>query len=126
MGGDGTFTNRSDQSGLADLKFSTSCAWADVDNDGFLDLYIANYADYNPQQDKRCDVRGIWVYCGPRAYPPISDSFYHNNRNGTFSDWLSESGLNVESTAHGLGVTFADYDNDADLDLYVANDQDAN
>ena len=124
--GDGTFTNRSDQSGLADLKFSTSCAWADVDNDGFLDLYVANYADYNPQQDKRCDVRGTWVYCGPRAYPPISDSFYHNNRNGTFSDWLSESGLNVESTAHGLGVTFADYDNDADLDLYVANDQDAN
>jgi len=124
--GDGTFSNHSDQAGLSDSKWGASCAFADVDNDGFLDLYISNYADYHLNQDKKCDVRGVWVYCGPRAYPPSEDSFYHNNGDGTFSDWLLKSGLAVDSAGHGLGVTFADFDNDNDMDLYVANDQDAN
>ncbi|MBI1929913.1 VCBS repeat-containing protein [Candidatus Poribacteria bacterium] len=83
--GDGTFTDVSVKAGVANGQWGTSCAFADVDNDGFLDLYIANYADYAIEKDKRCYVRGIWTYCGPRAYPPARDVFYHNNGNGTGS-----------------------------------------
>ena len=124
--GDGTFTDVSVKAGVANGQWGTSCAFADVDNDGFLDLYIANYADYAIEKDKRCYVRGIWTYCGPRAYPPARDVFYHNNGDGTFSDWSEKCGFWSVPPAHGLGVAFGDYNDDGAPDLYVANDQDAN
>ena len=114
------------QSGVANSQWGTSCAFADVDNDGNLDLYITNYADYAVKNDKKCYVRGIWQYCGPRAYPPDTDIFYHNNGNGIFTDLTEKSGFLDVPACHGLGVAFGDYDNDGDQDLYVANDQDPN
>ena len=124
--GDGTFIDVSMNSGVANSRWGTSCAFADVDNDGYLDLYITNYADYAVENDKKCYVRGIWQYCGPRAYPPDTDTFYHNNGNGTFTDLTEESGFLNVPACHGLGVSFGDYDNDGDQDLYIANDQDPN
>ena len=124
--GKGTFIDVSMQSGVANSQWGTSCAFADVDNDGNLDLYITNYADYAVKNDKKCYVRGIWQYCGPRAYPPDTDIFYHNNGNGIFTDLTEKSGFLDVPACHGLGVAFGDYDNDGDQDLYVANDQDPN
>ena len=124
--GDGTFVEVSVNAGVANTQWGTSCAFADVDNDSFLDLYIANYADYVVEKDKRCVIRGIWQYCGPGAYPPDSDVLYHNNGDGTFTDFSKKSEVLNVPAYHGLGVAFADYDNDGDQDLYVANDQDAN
>ena len=124
--GDGTFIDVSMNSGVANSRWGTSCAFADVDNDSYLDLYITNYADYAVENDKKCYVRGIWQYCGPRAYPPDTDTFYHNNGNGTFTDLTEESGFLNVPACHGLGVSFGDYDNDGDQDLYIANDQDPN
>ena len=124
--GDGTFIDVSMNSGVANSRWGTSCAFADVDNDGYLDLYITNYADYAVENDKKCYVRGIWQYCGPRAYPPDTDTFYHNNGDGTFIDLTEESGFLNVPACHGLGVSFGDYDNDGDQDLYIANDQDPN
>ena len=71
--GNGTFSDVSLQAGVANARWGTSCAFADLDQDGFLDLYVANYADYAIDRDRRCEVRGIWQYCGPRAYPPAAD-----------------------------------------------------
>jgi len=124
--GKGTFTDVSTKSGAANSQWGTSCAFADVDNDGNLDLYITNYADYTVENDKKCYIRGIWQYCGPRSYPPDTDVFYHNNGNGTFTDLTEKSGFLNVPACHGLGVAFSDYDNDGDQDLYVANDQDPN
>ena len=124
--GDGTFEDVSVNAGVANTQWGTSCAFADVDNDGFLDLYIANYAAYAIERDKRCVIRGIWQYCGPGTYPPDTDILYHNSGNGTFTDFSNSSGILNVPAYHGLGVAFADYDNDGDQDIYVANDQDAN
>ncbi len=124
--GDGTFTDISKQAGVGNPNWGTSCVFADIDNDGFLDLYIANYAIYDPKKDKQCNERGIHVYCGPHAYPAIHDTLYKNNKDGTFSDISTFSRPKGLAPMHGLGVTFGDYDNDGDMDLYVANDQDPN
>ena len=124
--GDGTFTDVTTHAKVGNPNWGTSCAFADVDNDGHLDLYVANYAAYTPENDRRCEERGVHVYCGPHAYPAVHDTFYKNNGDGTFTDASTlyrPSGLTPQ---HGLGVTFGDYDADGNIDLYVANDQDPN
>jgi len=118
--GDATFTDIAQAANVADTKWGTSCAFAELDNDGFLELYITNYADYSPLTDKPCERQGISVYCGPRSYPPQTDSLYHNNGDGTFTE---QHGFANVSAAHGLGVAIGDIDNDGDADIYVANDQ---
>ena len=124
--GNGTFTDVTAHAGVGNLNWGTSCAFADVDNDGHLDLYVANYAIYTPENDIRCEERGVHVYCGPHAYPPVHDTFYKNNGDGTFADMSNLYRPPDLQPQHGLGVTFGDYDTDGDLDLYVANDQDPN
>ena len=124
--GDGTFTDVTKQAKVANPNWGTSCAFADIDNDGNLDLYVTNYAAYHPKADKRCEERGVHVYCGPHAYPAVHDTFYRNNGDGTFTDMSAVYRPSDLIPQHGLGVTFGDYDNDGDIDLYVANDQDPN
>ena len=52
----------------------------------------------------------------------ISDKFFHNNGDGTFTDWTDKSGIK-KNQGKGLGVVPGDYDNDGDMDFYVANDK---
>ena len=59
--------------------------------------------------------------CGPRGLKGATDVFYRNKGNETFSDETQTRGLNAPAY-YGLGVSTADYDNDGDLDLFVAND----
>ena len=124
--GDSTFTDVTTHAQVNNPNWSTSCAFADVDNDGHLDLYVANYAAYAPENDIRCEERGVHVYCGPHAYPAVHDTFYKNNGDGTFTDMSVLYRPSDLMPQHGLGVTFGDYDADGDTDLYVANDQDPN
>jgi len=124
--GDGTFLNVTVSANTNNASWGTSCAFADFENDGFLDLYIANYADYEVAHDRQCLNQEIHVYCGPHAYPAATDRFFHNNGNGTFSDLTDSRGFLQPPPCHGLGLTLADYDNDGDSDIYVANDQDPN
>ena len=124
--GDSTFTDVTTHAQVNNLNWGTSCAFADVDNDGHLDLYVANYAAYAPENDIRCEERGVHVYCGPHAYPAVHDTFYKNNGDGTFTDMSVLYRPSDLMPQHGLGVTFGDYDADGDTDLYVANDQDPN
>ena len=124
--GDSTFTDVTTHAQVNNSNWGTSCAFADVDNDGHLDLYVANYAAYAPENDIRCEERGVHVYCGPHAYPAVHDTFYKNNGDGTFTDMSVLYRPSDLMPQHGLGVTFGDYDADGDTDLYVANDQDPN
>ena len=124
--GDGNFTDVTTHAKVGNPNWGTSCAFADVDNDGHLDLYVANYAAYTPENDRRCEERGVHVYCGPHAYPAVHDTFYKNNGDGTFTDASTLYRPTDLIPQHGLGVTFGDYDADGNIDLYVANDQDPN
>jgi enediyne biosynthesis protein E4 len=125
---DGTFSDVTLKSGAGNTgRWGTSAAFGDYDNDGYLDLYVANYVqvdlDHLPAfgGGPFCQYRGIPVSCGPRGMPGSRDSLYHNNGDGSFTD-VSEK-LNIDSDGYyGLGVLWLDYDRDGCLDLYVAND----
>jgi hypothetical protein len=126
--GDGTFSDMTSKARVGnDGNWGTSAAFGDYDNDGYLDLYVANYVDLDlnhlPEfgQGSFCQYRGFAVSCGPRGLKGGRDRLYHNNRDGTFSD-VSEK-LNIDpGSYYGLGVMWLDYDLDGCLDLYVADD----
>ncbi len=125
---DGTFTDLTAKAGVDNAgHWGTSVAFGDYDNDGNLDLYVANYVDLDlnhlPEfgQGPFCQYRGIPVSCGPRGLKGGRDRLYHNNGDGTFTDVTEK--LNIDSGGYyGLGVLWLDYDQDGCLDLYVAND----
>jgi len=126
--GDGSFTDVTSKAGVGNAeRWGTSAAFGDYDNDGNLDLYVANYVDLDlnnlPKfgQGPFCTYRGIAVSCGPRGLKGGRDRLYHNNGDGTFTDVTEK--LNIDPGGYyGLGVLWLDYDLDGCLDLYVAND----
>ena len=90
----GTFTDVTEASGVARPATSTQTAvWADIDNDGFVDLFVGN--ENSPSQ------------------------LFRNKGNGTFEDIGPSAG--VDRRAFTKGVTAADIDHDGDVDLYVSN-----
>ena len=126
--GDGTFSDVTAKAGVGNSgRWGTSAAFGDYDNDGHLDLYVANYVDLDinhlPEfgQGPFCQYRGIGVSCGPRGLKGARDRLYHNNGDGTFTDVTEKLNLDPGSY-YGLGVMWLDYDLDGCLDLYVADD----
>ena len=97
--GDGTFSDVTFAAGLESKSHPTQTgAWADYDNDGYLDLYVGNehYGDVHaPSQ------------------------LFHNNGDGTFTDVAASAG--VENWRFAKGVSWGDYDHDRFPDLYVSN-----
>jgi len=93
--GDGTFDDVTAPSGMGqnNNRFSFAASWADYDNDGWPDLYVANDFGRN--------------------------NLYHNNGDGTFADVAAKAG--VEDPGAGMSVAWGDYDGDGLLDLYVSN-----
>ncbi len=122
--GDGTFFEVREAS---DGRFGTSAAFFDADGDGDLDLYVANYVDPDlskipaPRSDPTCVWLGLPVMCGPRGLDGQSDVFCRNE-DGRFVEATKSAGLHDPTGTYGLGVIAADYDDDGDIDLYVAND----
>ena len=95
--GDGTFSDVTHAAGVADPQSSFCAAWADYDNDGYLDLYIAD---------------GV---IGDGA----ANVLYHNNGDGTFTNTAESAG--VANTGNSLGTAWGDYDKDGHIDLHVVN-----
>ncbi|MBD3290253.1 hypothetical protein GF337_15715, partial [candidate division KSB1 bacterium] len=91
--GDGTFTKVTTGMLVNDGGDSYGCSWADYNNDGFQDLFVANYKEAN--------------------------SLYRNNGNGSFTRIFA--GSFSQDTGNSYGSSWADYDNDGDLDLIIAN-----
>jgi len=125
--GDGTFTTVTDSAGVDNPSWGSSCAFIDYDRDGDLDLYIVNYVDWTPDNDKFCGdyANNMKAYCHPNVYNAQPDILYRNNGDGTFEDVGEAAGIRVR-LGNGLGVVTGDYDNDGDMDIYVANDKSPN
>lgn len=126
--GDGTFLDVTERAGVNDDRWSTGAAFGDFDNDGDLDLFVANYVDFKlddlPEFGKGepCHYRGMPVQCGPRGLPGAGDTLFRNNGDGTFTDVTSAAGVADPEGRFGLGVVWADLDEDGWADLFVAND----
>jgi enediyne biosynthesis protein E4 len=123
--GDGTFTDVTSAAGVAGgpAEWSTSTGFFDFDRDGDLDLYVVNYLDFRLDDNPYCGLRkeGYRMYCNPTIFDGTADRLFRNNGNGTFTDVSREAGI-ANPAGKGLGVTFCDFDRDADVDIYVAND----
>jgi enediyne biosynthesis protein E4 len=129
--GDGTFTGVTKKSDLdvAEVRWGVGCAFLDYDRDGFLDLFVANYIDFdlktaplpNPGASN-CLYRGMAVNCGPKGLVKARNHLYRNNGDGTFTDVSEKSGIAKAPPSFGLGVLVGDFNNDSFPDIYVAND----
>ena len=118
--GDGTFTDVTSHAGVGDGSWSVSASFGDFNLDGYLDLYVANYLDYQLKTAHACFLEGVHIYCGPHEYPGARDTLYRNNGNGTFTDVTAHVGLH--NGGKGLGTLFTDYNSDGYPDIFVAND----
>jgi hypothetical protein len=143
--GNGTFTDVTKEAGLMDPVNSLCAAWADYDNDGYLDLFICSEKGPNRLyrnrgngtfeevagragvQGKRQNCKGaVWFDYDNDGYPDLfltyldgTPQLFHNNRNGTFTDVTARMGIT------GPKMSFAcwafDYDNDGFVDLFATS-----
>ena len=127
--GNGTFTDVTRKAGLtqAARRWNTGCAFLDYDRDGDLDLFVANYIDFDPEttptpESGLCLYKGSRVACGPPGLTGGKNILYHNNGDGTFRDVSETAGITTAHGTYGLGVLVFDFDNDGWPDIYVAND----
>ena len=128
--GDGTFSAVTAKAGVAGIHprfgktWAVAAGWFDYDNDGWLDLFVANYVVWDFDKDPFCgwEHTRVRIYCHPSYFEPLPNFLYRNNGDGTFTDVSAESGIG-RYVGKGMGVAFADYDDDGDLDVFVANDK---
>jgi len=120
--GDGTFTDVTARAGVQLNRWATSAAFADVNGDGLLDLYVGCYVRFAPGMPEWMTVRGVHLPLGPLAYEAQKGVLFLNTGSGRFRDATREAGMDTAS-GKALGVAFADADGDGDDDLYVANDE---
>ena len=144
--GDGSFTKITTGMIVNDASFSEGCCWGDYDNDGDLDLFVANNNDQNNLlysnngdgtftklnsgivvNDNGKSMGGSWgdfdndgdIDLFVTNWFEQNNFLYTNNGDGTFTKVLSGPVVNDEG--HSWGSAWGDFDNDGDLDLYVAN-----
>jgi hypothetical protein len=125
--GDGTFTDVTAKAGVTGVipgygkAWSITAGWFDYNNDGLLDLLVVNYLDYNLKTAKLCVAQGLPAYCSPIDFLGTPNILYRNNGDGTFTD-VSEKSHISEYVGKGMGLSFADYDNDGFTDVFISND----
>jgi enediyne biosynthesis protein E4 len=125
--GDGRFEEITERARLSETDpktgkpWSISAGWLDYDNDGWLDLFVSNYVAWDPDKEASCTPPEHRYYCHPNWYRGLPNQLYRNNRDGTFTDVSEQSGIG-RHTGKGMGVTFADFDQDGFTDIFVAND----
>lgn len=125
---DGTFADVTAAAGLVTRRrWGTGCAFLDYDRDGHLDLFVANYIDFDPTttpgpESGMCRYKGLPVACGPSGLPGGTNALYRNRGDGTFEDVSTPSRVTQADGTYGLGVATLDFDNDGWVDIHVAND----
>ena len=119
--GNGLFGEVRNAGGTAEKDWSAGALLFDGDGDGDLDLYVTNYVDYDRAEELPCTFSGVRVYCTPDLFAAAPDRYYRNRGDGTFEDATAAAGI-VDVDGKGLAAGAADFDDDGDLDIYVAND----
>ncbi|MBN00594.1 MAG: hypothetical protein CMJ77_15875 [Planctomycetaceae bacterium] len=122
----GTFRDVTEIAGVANgNRVGAGTSFLDIDQDGDLDLYVANYLEFSYDKTVDRTSQGYAVYASPLDYKPDPDTLYRNNGDGTFTDVSDESGVGAHR-GYGMGLVCADYDGDGDVDVIVGNDVGAN
>jgi hypothetical protein len=130
----GKFVDITDEAGGAGPSdaWGTSCGWFDYDRDGLLDLFVCNYVVWSREYDLAQNFKLLGsdarAYGRPQNFEGTFPLLFRNTGGGHFEDVSETAGLQVRNPdlnrpmAKSLGVTFADFDADLDLDVVVAND----
>jgi len=146
--GDGTFTDVTEKAGLVQhgphVRWNVACCFLDYDLDGHLDLFVANYVNFDPNiapapgASALCKYYGVPVACGPQGMGGGTNILYHNRGDGKFEDVSEASGIAIPrglpdpyvvsdnwipAGSYGMGAAAADFDNDGWPDIYVSCDE---
>ncbi|MFQ5528788.1 MAG: FG-GAP-like repeat-containing protein [Gemmatimonadota bacterium] len=123
--GDGTFGDVTTDVGMGNSDgFWAGASWGDYDRDGYLDLYVTGYVQYErvlelPGAAVQYDVE-IPPSLNPSSFRPHPNALWRNQGQGTFVEVAESAG--VRGQGRSLGAVWADFDEDGWPDLYVAND----
>src|SRR5712692_10454518 len=122
------FVDVTERAGVAGLGaggkklWSVGAASLKYNNDGDLDLFVANYLDWSPENNRICGAEGKRLGCSPTYYEGLPNLLYRNDGAGRFTDVSGSTGI-AAHVGRGMSVAVADADGDGFADVFVANDQ---
>jgi len=124
--GDGTFSDVTHQLQLdAGDHFGAGTCFLDIEGDGDLDLYVANYVAFTYARHAQLIPNAFPYPPGPMDFPPVPDALFRNNGDGSFTNVSAISGIG-SLAGPSMGVICGDFDEDGDTDIFVCNDAAAN
>ena len=126
--GDGTFSEVASENGSLTGVWGSSAAFADLNGDSCLDLYVANYLDESDTNPRLCPEPNSpdgYVGCSPALFKGVPDTLFLSDGAGAYINASFAAGLN-ELPGKALGVAICDFNGDARPEIYVANDGEPN
>jgi hypothetical protein len=131
--GNGRFDDVTGAAGLATngVRWGSGCSFVDIDRDGLLDLFVANYLRFDlrtapePGSGANCTWKGLPVNCGPKGLPTDTNLLYRNQGNGKFVDVSEASGISRVTGRYSMTALATDLTGDGWPDIYVASDSTA-
>ena len=122
--GDGTFSEVAATNGTWTRKWGASAAFADLNGDQCLDLYVVNYLEESDEHPKLCPEPTSpngFVGCTPAIFDGVPDMLFLSDGAGGYINASADAGLN-ELPGKGLGIAIADFGGDRVPEIYIAND----